>query len=313
MPPDPHSAAAFIRALTGSGQTPCTWQLFSDDPQRKTPDRARVLHGPLSRVVEHLTTANADRCGVFVTVNETDLRGRRATNVRSVRALFIDTDGFIPQSWHLEPSIVVRSNNGIHAYWLVDDCSLDDFRDAQKRLIAWYGSDQAIHDLPRVMRVPGYLHGKGVPFMVEMLQSTQRRHTLAQVMTGLPALPRPAPRRKPERSMGPVNWSAVDPAAMFRDAGMYRRDLGGGKHAVICPWEGDHTHPDFKGQGTSTVVWDGPPSTFHCSHAHCDGRDLATALAMLGYDLPRKSITAVRAESAAELYARTLREMGVSP
>jgi hypothetical protein len=36
---------------------------------------------------------NREGAGVFVTVNETDLKGRTAKNITSVRAVFVDLDG----------------------------------------------------------------------------------------------------------------------------------------------------------------------------------------------------------------------------
>ena len=37
---------------------------------------------------------------------------------------------------------------------------LDGFRDAQQRLIAAFGTDKSVHDLPRVLRLPGFPHQK---------------------------------------------------------------------------------------------------------------------------------------------------------
>jgi len=59
------------------------------------------------------------------------------------------------------PHIIVESSPGYyHAYWLVKDISLDEFRGMQKALAERFGGDENVHDLSRVMRVPGFFHRK---------------------------------------------------------------------------------------------------------------------------------------------------------
>jgi hypothetical protein len=110
--------------------------------------------------------------GVFVTVNRTNGQGRKTHNIIEVRALFVDLDGPPLEpvlSASLEPHIVVESSpQRYHAYWLCDNCPLDKFGDAQKALVARFDGDD-VHDLPRVMRLPGFLHGKGKPFLTRVL------------------------------------------------------------------------------------------------------------------------------------------------
>lgn len=309
MRPDLSQAATFVRILTGSSLTSMTWQVFDDDQVRRDPRRAAIFHGTLSEVSYRLAKANDDGCGVFVTVNATDGKGRRARNITAVRALFIDTDGFIPSDFHLAPSMVVRSSAGIHAYWrLADTLPLHDFRDAQKRLIAQYKSDAKIHNVDRVMRVPGFYHRKEGAFAVYLADTLDNAYPSTQVLADLPPLPRPAPPKPRARSLAAVNWADLDVVDIFATAGFAPRDLGGGKYAVICPWTGEHSHPDFDGRSTSTVIWD-RPATFHCSHAHCDGRTLADVLAYIGYRPSEADILAAMARSARARYDRTVQEV----
>ena len=106
--------------------------------------------------------------GIFVTVNKTDGHGRRAGNISGIRALFIDCDNQpMPERWHVQPDLMVsRDEFHWHAYWLCSDLSPNEFSTAQKRLISKYESDRAIHDVSRVMRVPGFLHQKSAPVLV---------------------------------------------------------------------------------------------------------------------------------------------------
>lgn len=316
MHPDITQAAAYVRHLTGDTSTPMTWQVFDDSG--RDPSLASICHGPLAEVSYRLGQANKHGCGVFVTVNQTDLKGRRARNITAVRALYIDTDGFRPDSYHLGPTMIVHSSAGVHAYWCLRDAlPLHEFRDAQKRLIARYGSDPKIHNLDRVMRVPGFWHLKAEPFPV-MLSDGGQRYTAAEVLAGLPELPkRSAPRSAPRRtSLAGIDWAGLDVVAIFQQAGYAPRELGDGKWSVICPWVGEHSRPDWHGASTSTVIWErapGSPATFHCSHAHCDGRRLVDALSYIGYRPSPEDVMRSRMASARALYDRTLAEQGGAP
>ncbi len=189
---------AFISALTGNDDTPCTWQVFPEGSAKSGAARPRILHGSVREVASRLLQANADGCGVFVTVNETDLTGRKQQNIVGVRAQFIDCDTVRPTSFHLEPSIVVESKAGPHAYFLVREAELVQFTPAQKRLAAAYGSDPKVCDLPRVMRVPGFFHNKEEPYMVRLVEShPERVYSQADVTAGLPEAPPRPPRSRP--------------------------------------------------------------------------------------------------------------------
>ena len=277
------ASAKFIRTLTGSGLSPFTAQLF-DDSADKDWRRARVLHGTLAELADTLGAANRDGCGVFIAVNETNLCGRKAANVIRVRALFVEFDGNMPAAFHLDPSIVVQSRAGWHCYWIVTDCGLDDFRQAQQRLARHYGSDPVVHDLPRVMRLPGFWHRKREPFMVELLEAPGHRYSTAAVLDGIAPLPAP-PERVAYTGDRPPRWREVDPVQAFVDAGLYGRPLGDGKHSVLCPWGQEHTRQSLDASAGDTVIWESGASgkpVFRCAHAHCDGRFMAHALRELG-------------------------------
>ena len=64
------------------------------------------MHGSLAGKFAELSRLSALGAGVFVTVNRTDLKGRRKENIIAVRALFVDLDGApIPTSlgWGYRP------------------------------------------------------------------------------------------------------------------------------------------------------------------------------------------------------------------
>lgn len=153
------------------------FQTFDD----KGADRslARTLHGTLPELAETLTRLNQQGAGIFFTPNEI-IPGapRKAENVRRVRMVFVDNDK--PELtaeverrialFGLPPSIIVESSPGKrHYYWRADDWPIDAFKSAQKRLIQLFDTDPSVHDLPRVMRLPGFFHQKGQPFRTRLV------------------------------------------------------------------------------------------------------------------------------------------------
>jgi hypothetical protein len=151
-----------------------TFQTFDDSGDDKK-SLLRVLNGTLNQHAAELIRLNNAGAGIFVTINETDGRGRKIENIERVRAVFIDLDGapLEPVLRHnLQPHIVVgTSPNKWHAFWMVDGMPRDDFTAVQIALIELFKSDPSIKDLPRVMRLPGFIHRKAIPVLVR-IQST---------------------------------------------------------------------------------------------------------------------------------------------
>lgn len=178
-----------------------TFQTF-DDSEEKRPSLAKVVNVARGETVSRLLADLNDRgAGIFVTVNRTDGHGRTAENVVALRAVFVDADDVPmpdPTAWHQTPDmLVIRSQTRWHAYWRVAaDTPLAVFTAAQKRLAAHYGTDPKVFDLPRVMRVPGFLHRKGEPTALELqLAGSDVVRSLDEVMCGIPELPS-EPERK---------------------------------------------------------------------------------------------------------------------
>lgn len=149
-----------------------TFQTF-DDTGKHRAGMIRVLHGGLTQHGATLARLNASGAGVFVMVNAGDGKARKASNVQSVRALFADLDGapLAPvQAFPLQPNIVVESSPGRwHAYWLTEDVPLDQFKPLQQAIARRFNSDPKVCDLPRVMRLPGFFHHKGEPFLSRVI------------------------------------------------------------------------------------------------------------------------------------------------
>lgn len=98
------------------------------------------------------------------------------------------------------PTMIVVSGKGVHFYWRLDvpitDLSL--WTRLQKRLIRLLGSDEAVHDPARVMRIPGFMNvNKNAPCFIHEADPG-RRYALADIERHLPTLPGTANCPKPK-------------------------------------------------------------------------------------------------------------------
>ncbi|MDM7255195.1 MAG: phage/plasmid primase, P4 family, partial [Paracoccus sp. (in: a-proteobacteria)] len=178
-----------------------TFQTFDDNSDRKDKRLVRTLHGTLADHAETLIHLQEQGAGVFVTVNRTDLKGRKTANIQEVRAAFVDLDGAPVEpvrAWE-EPHILVETSPGKwHGYWLIDGLPLAEFSDVQKVLIEAFGADRSVNDLPRVMRLPGFWHLKSEPFKTRLIDTSAfpAPFTPAEFKDKLEAI-RPKPEPKP--------------------------------------------------------------------------------------------------------------------
>jgi hypothetical protein len=149
-----------------------TFQTFDDQGKRR--DLAQILHGSAQSCARDLMKLNNAGAGVFLTVNETDGQGRKRDNIKRVRAVFVDLDGspLEPvQKFELKPHIIVESSAGrYHAYWFAVDVPPKSFSPLQKGLASMFNGDPVVHDLSRVMRVPGFYHKKNGKQPVQLLE-----------------------------------------------------------------------------------------------------------------------------------------------
>src|SRR5947209_946352 len=65
-----------------------TFQLFDDNQERKTKRSTRVLHGTLDELYVKLVDDSRNGAGIFVTINETNFRGRTRQCIVEVRCYF---------------------------------------------------------------------------------------------------------------------------------------------------------------------------------------------------------------------------------
>jgi hypothetical protein len=168
LEPDLKMASSFLNILDPEASQ-FSFLLLRDSGKPK-PDQ---VHNEFQILAEDFVRSNRRGYGVFVTINQTDLKGRKTENILNVRAIWVDLDGApIDPVWEceLKPCLVVESSPGkYHAYWFVQNFPIDKFCDYQKYLISRFDADPQVKDLPRVMRLPGFFHHKSTPFMTRVI------------------------------------------------------------------------------------------------------------------------------------------------
>lgn len=146
-----------------------TIQTF-DDTKAKRKNLTKMFHfnGEVTeKILSDLRFINELGAGIYMTINETNGKGRLADDIVRIRSVFVDLDGSpLEPVLKYNPTLVVESSPGkYHAYWFVSDMPLPAFSPMQKNIARIFNGDKVVHDLPRVLRVPGFLHQKKEPFL----------------------------------------------------------------------------------------------------------------------------------------------------
>lgn len=171
MSQDFAQAQAFVAALTGNPEAVMSWRMI-DDRDKAVPAYNR--RGTLRECWQELCYYNSQGRGIFAVINETDGQGHRLVNLHHIRAHFVDLDNIMSgqnlqraAAWVPAPSFAVQSSPGkFHVYWPVQPYrDLDGFAMLQRKFAQFFESDPKIIDAVHVMRVPGFWHCKGEPFL----------------------------------------------------------------------------------------------------------------------------------------------------
>jgi hypothetical protein len=275
-----------------------TFQTF-DDSDQKRHHLVSVKHGTLDQHGHALMELNRQGAGIFVTINQTTLNGRRTgDNIIAVRSVFADLDG-APLSPVLAsadaPDMVIETSPGKwHCYWL-SDCPLDRFEGIQKALAAKFNSDGKVCDLNRVMRLPGFHHQKGAPFMVRIVDEhdcsswSRKRPWQEFVETmGLEfgAAPGAGSSNKRTKNDRFNHRTANDPIVQrHRELSAIRSEYpADGKLGIECPFKDGHSNDTGDRE---TVLFLGGYNGFMesritCFHDHCKERTQNDYLHALG-------------------------------
>ncbi len=182
-------AEAFLSVLGGEE---FTFQTFTDNKDKKSTQKfdplACVLTGTFLEHKQILSELSAQGAGIYVQINGGLGRGKKF--IKDVRAVFVDIDSpdsskqsmqsiqkFMPK-----PSMVVKSSPGkFHVYWRTSDCPLELFPKFQQSMAITFYTDDAIKNLDRVMRVPGFPHQKGEPQEVKLLMHSDAHYKINEL------------------------------------------------------------------------------------------------------------------------------------
>jgi hypothetical protein len=200
-------AREFLTALDETAES-FTFQTFDDNKARKDRALAAVFSGDFEDVKSSLAGLNRRGAGAFVTVNETDGKGRRLENITRYRAVWHEDDEGHTQAFPLRPHIVVESSPGKrHSYWLVDGLSAEQFRGVMDCMVRTHRSDPNARDPARVLRLPGFHHQKdpASPFLVRILdESGEQAYPADELLRAFPPPP-PEQTKPPETAGQPID------------------------------------------------------------------------------------------------------------
>ena len=211
--PDLAQARQFLKLIDPAAKR-FTLQTFDDNRARKASNLARVLElNGFTREVSELHKAGA---GIYLTVNETDGKGRKDENIIRIRDIWQEDDSGYEGVFPIEPTTVIETSDGhFHRHWTVaDDWPTDekgqaDFAGVMRRMVADYGSDRNAADVSRVLRIPGFYNQKdpAKPQFIQTVGGCGKRYTRAQILAAFP----PLPEEKPKYTNGANGHSTWQP------------------------------------------------------------------------------------------------------
>lgn len=144
------------------------------------------------------------------------------------------------------PTIVVGSGHGVHLYWRLRDPLFDLglWTSIQKSLIGALGSDPAVHDPARVMRLPGFMNHNGDPAPATIAEvDPARRYGLDEILAALP--PPELPQERVVREESPSLAAPRFPSLDENRPANLRRRMSAYLESVPPPADGERNNRLF--------------------------------------------------------------------
>jgi Primase C terminal 2 (PriCT-2)/RepB DNA-primase from phage plasmid/Type III restriction enzyme, res subunit len=155
-------------------------------------------------LVKALADCNSRGAKICVCINWQAPKGKVIT---PAQAIFQDDDAGFKGSYDLSPSLEVKTSPGrIQRIWLVDGLTSEERAGIHRRLVQNYGSDWNKRDIPRSLRLPGFYHMKGEPWLVTF-KGDGKVYTREEVLAAFP----PIDKEKSEAKEYETNesWEAL--------------------------------------------------------------------------------------------------------
>ena len=190
-------ALKFLERLDSNSQK-FTIQTFSDNKNLDNHKRVypQLFYCELEKKFHYLKELNQLGHGIFLTINainhdkQIGKFRRNKESVMRIRAVFADDDEkrtSFRDDWLIKPSMIIESSSGkYHYYWFCEGVELDEFTLVQNSISEIYGTDPAVSDLPRVMRLPGFFHMKDEPFFVKIVKNNDVCYSRKDILSAFP-------------------------------------------------------------------------------------------------------------------------------
>jgi hypothetical protein len=164
-----------------------TFRTYSDDKTKGKPIEG-FIHGSFDVAKRSLATRNHSKNSVCYNTQITDFKGGGIKNIVGLRSIFIDDDttGFQRTDFPLLPSLIVQTSPGKYQYtWLFDEPNVlyDEWSNMNHVLIDSWAHDPNCKDFSRILRVPGYIHNKGAPFLVTLVANNNVKYSWEELKT----------------------------------------------------------------------------------------------------------------------------------
>ncbi len=157
------------------------------DKEKSNPLLRCKLEGSLKQHVQTLVAKNKLCASICVVVND---GGHTDSEIKKVRFVFADTDGAPakPLVNALRPHAIIQSSHKrFHVYWRVKNINVSAFTKIQKQIAKKYNTDPSISNPSRIMRMPGFLHHKGDPYLTHtcFMDADLPAYSVWEIVTGL--------------------------------------------------------------------------------------------------------------------------------
>lgn len=128
--------------------------------------------------------------GIFWTVNEFKNASNVLENCTKLVSWYADLDNITLQkddllyNAQILPTMIVKTKGGYHSYWHCKDATMANYALLNKRLTYCFTKKASVHDVSRILRVPGYLHWKNPaePFKCEIIWQLDVAYTEKQLL-----------------------------------------------------------------------------------------------------------------------------------